>query len=363
MEMGMWNLLGARGVDVWAFDVFGHKWAKDVRHALCLKDVRFFEGTPQQMPDFSQADPRRDQVFTWNGTTSGAWVEEEPIWRRPLAEGLVICDATSAAFAADLPWAHLDFTALSFQKGLGSEASCGVIVVSARALERLKSHTPPWPIPHILNLREDPLVTHDTMTKSIFAGYTLNTPSMLALADSLWALKWAESIGGLPGLLEKVAANFHVMNTWVDRTPWVDFLTLSPTHRSKTSLCLQLVDPHIKALKPADQWAFLRDMAQTLATEGAAFDCLNHADASPALRLWCGPTVETEDLIAVLPWLEKVFHATHHRWFKSMVEQDAHPKDATENIQKKQEDACTFNLKCVGKNNKNSYIDEQAKEG
>lgn len=320
IEMGLWNLLGCRGVDVWSFDVFGERWATDIRQELRLEDVRFFEGSARHLPDFSQVDPKRDQVFTWGGTTSGLWLQELD-WLPAKREGLTICDATSVIFATDLPWHLLDFTAFSWQKGLGSEAGQGVIVLSPRALERLRTYKPVWPIPRSFTLHDDCFIKNNQIEGSLFSGMTLNTLSLMTIADCLWTLDWAEKQGGLKGLLQRVQHNFDILEAWVDRTPWVSFLSKEARMRSKVAVCLEIVDPFITALSRAQQWRFLEEIGNRLAQAHVAFDCLNHAFAEPGFRFWCGPTIESQDLADALPWVDFLFGQVKEQWQKEQKEQ------------------------------------------
>ena len=308
IEAGLWNLLGPRGVDTWVFDVFSQRWWTDLTHQLGL-DVRTFRGSPQAVPDLSQASRARDQVITWGGTSSGLWIPDGQ-FISPDHEGLVLCDATSVVFTRPLPWEALDFTAFSWQKGLGGEAGFGMIVVSPRALDRLRTYRPSWPLPRVLNLREDPLVVEGEAGRSasLFSAMTLNTVSLLAVADCVWCLQWAQAQGGLGGLCRRVAENFHLLEGWVARTPWVGFLVHNPRWRSHAAVCLEITHPRVKGGPVSQRWAFVQGMGRFLAEQGAAFDCLNHAAGEPCLRLWCGPTVEAEDVARVLPWLEEAFH-------------------------------------------------------
>ena len=309
MEMGMWNLLGDRGVDTVVFDVFSRRWWGDLTHILKLEDVRVVEGGPKSLPDLWSVKGDRDLVITWGGTSSGVWIPNGS-FISPQREGLVLCDVTSAAFVRPLPWDRLDFTAFSWQKGLGGEAGFGMVVLSPRAFERLRRFAPPWPIPRLLSLRHDPLVIkgEEGRAKSLFSGLTLNTVSMLAVADCLWCLGWAENHGGLEGLCRRVARNFQVLERWVDRTPWVEFLVPDPLWRSQGAVCLEIVEPTVLNASRQEKWAFLKRMETFLDQRAVAFDCLNHAEDEPALRVWCGPTVEEADLAHLLPCLEAAFH-------------------------------------------------------
>jgi phosphoserine aminotransferase len=320
MEMALWNFLGSRGVDAWGYDVFSGRWLEDIRDRLRLQDARFFEAAPGDLPDFSALDPERDQVLTWCGTTAGVWLEsvglEPPLESR---QGLVLCDATSAVFAANLPWSSLDVTAFSWQKALGSEAGHGMIVLSPRALAYLKAYQPPWPVPRLLDLQDAAFIHENKQPGSLFKGCTHNTPSMLAVADCLYALHWAKNLGGLPALQARMAENNRVMEAWVTETPWVKFLAQKPEIRAPTSVCLTIVDPLFVSLPGSEQWVFMQEIGAELANEQVAFDCVNHTLSTPSVRFWCGPTVEPEDLRRALPWVEwaykqvfakKFFHRT-----------------------------------------------------
>ena len=300
-EAAMWSLLGPRGVDVFAWEAFGKGWAKDIVEQLGLADVRVVEADYGSLPDLSLADPARDTVFTWNGTTSGVRVPDAS-WIAPGRDGLTLCDATSAAFAMNLPWAKLDVTTWSWQKVLGGEAQHGMLVLSPRAMARLESHTPSWPVPKIFRLAEKrrPLA-------GVFRGETINTPSMLAVEDQLDALAWARDVGGLKSLIARAEANLALIADWVARTEWVDFLAADPRTRSCTSVCLKIADAWFQALDHDAQAAAAKAVAVLLDDEGAAHDVASHPAAPPGLRVWAGATVEAENLGALLPWLDWAF--------------------------------------------------------
>lgn len=303
-EAAMWSLLGARGVDVIAFESFGQGWLVDITKQLRLEDVRAFTAPYGELPDLSQVDPARDVVFCWNGTTSGVWVPDGG-WIAPDRQGLVLCDATSAVFAVPLPWDRLDVVTWSWQKVPGGEAQHGMLALSPRAVERLESWSPPWPLPKIFRLTRG-----GKIDEGIFRGDTINTPSMLAVEDALDGLRWIESIGGLEGAIARSRANLRVIEEWVARTPWVDFLARRPEIRSSTSICLSIVDPRV-AERPQDgQHAFVRAMTARLEEEGVAYDIAGYRDAPPGLRIWGGATVETADIEALLPWLDWAFEET-----------------------------------------------------
>ena len=295
VEMALWNLLGARGVEMLAWESFGAGWVTDVVKQLKL-DATVRTAEYGQIVNFAEVDFDKDVVFTWNGTTSGVRVpgpEAIPLDR----QGLTICDATSAAFAMDLPWERLDATTFSWQKVLGGEAAHGMLILGPRAVSRLESYTPPWPLPKIFRLTKG-----GKLIEGIFEGATINTPSMLAVEDYLQALNWAESVGGLPGLIARADANSAVLETFVAENDWIDFLAEDPATRSNTSVCLKFTDPRI-----TDGAAFAKAVARRLEEEGVALDIGAYRDAPPGLRIWCGGTVETADLQALMPWLSWAF--------------------------------------------------------
>ncbi len=302
-EAAMWSLLGPRGVDVIAFEAFGRGWLADLRDQLRLPDVRALEAPYGELPDLAGVDPRRDTVFCWNGTTSGVRIPDAS-WIAADREGLTFCDATSAAFAMELPWQKLDVVTWSWQKVLGGEAQHGVLVLSPRAVTRLEAHQPPWPIPKLYRLASRGRVIH-----GIFEGETINTPSMVAVEDALDGLRWAEDSGGLSGLIARSERNMDIVEAWVERTAWVDFLAREPAQRSTTSVCLRIVDPAFASASDALQRRFVAQMSTSLAEAGAAFDIASYRDAPPGLRIWCGATVEAGDLEALLPWLDWSFAA------------------------------------------------------
>ncbi|MBL8660172.1 MAG: phosphoserine transaminase [Rhodospirillales bacterium] len=295
VEMAMWSLLGARGVDVLAWESFGEGWATDTVKQLKLADARILKAGYGALPDLAQVDFSRDVVFTWNGTTSGVAVPNGD-WIAADRDGLTICDATSAALAWDLPWDKLDVTTYSWQKVMGGEAQHGMIILSPRAVARLESYTPAWPLPKIFRLTKG-----GKLIEGIFAGETINTPSMLAVEDALDALTWADEVGGLDALVGRAKANAGAIAGWVARTPWVDFLAAEPEVRSRTSICLKLVEASLDA---AAQATVAKKMAALLDSEGVAYDIGAYRDAPPGLRLWAGATIETADLEALFPWLD-----------------------------------------------------------
>ncbi len=302
-EMAMWSMLGARGLDILGWESFGLGWVSDVTKQLKLSDVRTMEAGYGDLPDLSAVDCDRDVVFTWNGTTSGVRVPNGD-WISDDRQGLTLCDATSAVFAMDMPWAKLDVTTFSWQKVMGGEGAHGMIILSPRAVERLESYTPSWPMPKIFRMTKG-----GKLIDGIFKGETINTPSMMAVEDYLDALKWAQSIGGLEGLHGRVQANFSAINAWVDATPWVDFLCADPKLRSTTSVCLVISAPEISQLDGDAQAAFAKKMVSLLDAEGVAYDIGAYRDAPAGLRIWAGATVEQADLTALFPWLDWAFRA------------------------------------------------------
>ncbi|HSD34531.1 MAG TPA: phosphoserine transaminase [Alphaproteobacteria bacterium] len=294
VEMAMWSLLGPRGVDALVWESFGEGWAVDLRQ-LAGVEVRVFEAPYGRLPDLAQADFDRDVVFVWNGTTSGVRVPDGG-WIAPDRRGLAICDATSAAFAMELPWERLDVVTWSWQKALGGEGGHGMLALGPRALERLAQHRPRWPMPKLFRLAEDGRVG-----EGIFRGETINTPSMLCVEDALDGLRWAESIGGLRGLIARCEENARLLGRWIEKTTWIAHLAAEPAIRSTTSICLRFGDP---GLDKAAAGKLAAAMAKRLEAEGAGFDLGAYRSAPPGLRIWAGPTVEAADLAALLPWLD-----------------------------------------------------------
>jgi phosphoserine aminotransferase len=298
VEMAMWSLLGPRGVDLLAWESFGSGWVSDAVKELKLKDTRVIEAGYGKLPDLSKVDPARDIVFTWNGTTSGVRVPNGD-WIAADRQGLTICDATSAAFAMDLPWDKLDVTTFSWQKVLGGEAAHGMIILSPRAVERLETYTPPWPMPKIFRL-----TAKGKIAEGVFKGETINTPSMLCVEDYIDALKWAESLGGLEALVARSEGNLAALAAWVEKSDWAAFLAEDPAARSCTSICLSIVDPWFQGLSAEGQAAAAKALADRLEKEGVAFDAGAYRDAPPGLRIWGGATVERSDIEALAPWLD-----------------------------------------------------------
>ncbi|GGC35489.1 phosphoserine aminotransferase [Siccirubricoccus deserti] len=300
VEMALWSLLGARGVDVLAWESFSKDWATDILKQLKLADVRLIEAPYGRLPALA-ADGTRDLVFVWNGTTSGVRLPNAD-FIPDAREGLAICDATSAAFAMDLPWHKLDVVTWSWQKVLGGEAAHGMLALSPRAVARLESYTPSWPMPKIFRMTKA-----GRLNEGIFKGETINTPSMLAVEDAVDGLRWAESVGGLKRLIARSEANLAAIAGWVAKTPWVDFLAEDPATRSCTSICLKIVAPWFQVLDAEAQSATAKKLATLLEKEGVALDAGAYRDAPPGLRIWGGATVETADIQALLPWLDWAF--------------------------------------------------------
>ncbi len=298
MEMALWSLLGARPVDILAFESFSEGWANDIVKQLRLTDARVLSAPYGRLPDLAAVDPGHDVVFTWNGTTSGVRVPDGA-WLAADRTGLAICDATSAAFAMPLDWDRLDVVTWSWQKVLGGEAAHGMLALSPRAVERLQSYQPTWPLPKIFRL-----TSKGKLIEGIFKGETINTPSMLCVEDALDGLRWAESVGGLSGLIARSEANLAAVARWVANSDWADFLAEDPGTRSCTSICLKLTAPWFTVLMQDRQAAAAKRLAALLEQEAVAFDVGSYRDAPPGLRIWGGATIETADIDALLPWLD-----------------------------------------------------------
>jgi len=301
VEMFLWSALGARGVDMLAWESFGAGWVTDVQKQLKLADVRVFDAPYGELPDLGQVDFDRDVVFTWNGTTSGVRVANGE-WIPAERKGLTICDATSAAFAQNLDFAKLDVVTFSWQKVLGGEGAHGVLILSPRAVERIETFKPDRPLPKIFRLTKA-----GKLLEEIFEAATINTPSMLCIEDAIDAMEWGKSIGGLKALQARADANFKVLADWVSRTPWIEFLASTPENRSNTSVCLTIVDPAVTNLDDAAQAAFAKAIVSRLDKAGAAYDIGAYKDAPSGLRIWAGSTVETSDIEALTPWLDWAF--------------------------------------------------------
>ena len=304
VEMALWSMLGARPVTMLAWESFGEGWVSDVQKELKLKQLAVLKAPYGELPDLAKIDWSTDVVFTWNGTTSGVRVPNGD-WIAADRAGLAICDATSAAFAQRLDWPKLDVATFSWQKVLGGEAAHGMLVLSPRAVARLESYTPAWPLPKIFRMTKG-----GKLNEAIFEGETINTPSMLCVEDYLDALAWAKSIGGLNALIARADANTKVIADWVRRTPWVDFLARDPATRSNTSVCLKVVDPAVTKLAADAQAGFAKSLAAMIEKEGAGYDLAHYRDAPPGLRVWCGATVEANDVEALTAWLDWAFART-----------------------------------------------------
>src|SRR5216684_8125922 len=304
VEMALWSMLGARPVTVLAWESFGEGWVTDVVKQLKLKDVTLIKADYGELPDLDQIDSATDVVFTWNGTTSGVRVPDAH-WIAVDRQGLAICDATSAAFAQRLDWTKLDVVTFSWQKVLGGEAAHGMLVLSPRAVERLETYKPAWPLPKIFRMTKG-----GKLNEGIFVGETINTPSMLCVEDYLDALNWAKSIGGLKALIGRADANTKVLADWKAKTPWIDFLAKDPAIRSNTSVCMKVVDPAITALNPDAQADFAKRLVALVEKEGAGFDFAHYRDAPAGLRIWCGATVEAKDVALLTQWIDWAFAET-----------------------------------------------------
>ena len=298
IEMAMWSLLGPRGVDVLSWEAFSGDWLKDITEELKLSDVRSFKAKYGELPDLTQVDKTRDVVFVWNGTTSGVCLPNHH-WIADDREGLTICDATSAVFAYNVDWSKLDVVTWSWQKVIGGEAAHGMLVLSPRAVERLKSYEPGWPMPKIFKMTKK-----GELIEGLFKGETINTPSMIAVEDCLDALNWVKSVGGLEGTVAISKANLAAVTAWVADSPWVDFLCGSQPSRSRTSICLKIVDPWFAASDDDTQQAHIKAICKKLAAENVALDIAGYRSAPAGLRIWGGATVQTADIEALLPWLD-----------------------------------------------------------
>jgi phosphoserine aminotransferase len=301
VEMALWSLLGARPVTMLAWESFGEGWVTDVEKQLKLKGLTVIKAPYGELPDFDEIDFANDVIFTWNGTTSGVRVPNGD-WISTKRQGLTICDATSAAFAQRLDWPKLDVVTFSWQKALGGEGAHGMLILSPRAVERLETHKPMWPLPKIFRLTKG-----GKLNEGIFAGETINTPSMLCVEDYLDALQWAKSTGGLTATIARSDANAKVLSDWVAATAWVDHLAKHANERSNTSVCLKVVDPVVTRLSGDEQAAFAKTLAGLLEKEDVAYDIAFYRDAPPGLRIWCGATVEQRDIEALTPWLDWAF--------------------------------------------------------
>ena len=304
VEMCLWSMLGARPVQVLAWESFSKDWVKDITDQLKLADTEVLSAPYGELPDLSKVRPECDLVFAWNGTTSGVRVPNADFIAKD-RDGIVICDATSAAFAQPLDWDKLDAVTFSWQKVMGGEAAHGMLVLSPRAVARLESYKPTWGLPKLFRMTKGGKV--DT---ALFEGATINTPSMLCVEDYLDALEWGASVGGLKALMARCDANAAALTRWVERTAWIDFLAARPETRSNTSVCLKFTDPRVASLDAEGQKDFAAKVAKKLQKEGVALDCGGYRDAPPGLRIWCGATIETADIEALGPWIEWAFAET-----------------------------------------------------
>jgi phosphoserine aminotransferase len=297
IEIAMWSLLGARGIDMLAWENFGEGWVEDVKQ-LKLPDVRVLHAPYGRLPDLARVDWERDVVFPWNGTTSGVRVPGGD-WIAADRRGLAICDATSAVFAMRLPWDRLDVVTWSWQKALGGEAAHGMLALSPRAVARLEGYAPPWPLPKLFRL-----TAGGRLSEGVFRGETINTPSMLCVEDALDSLRWAQSVGGLDGLVARAERNLAVIARWVERTPWLEFLAEDPATISCTSPQMKIVEPWFLALSPEERFRTVRALTRRLEEERAGYDLASHRASPPGIRVWIGATVESADVEALLPWLD-----------------------------------------------------------
>ena len=311
VEMAMWSMLGARGVDVFAWESFGYDWIKDIEQQLKLPDVRIFKADYGFLPDLNQADSDRDIVFTWNGTTSGVKVPHSE-WLREDREGIVICDATSAVFAMDIPWQKLDVVTYSWQKCMGGEAAHGMIALSPKALSRLESYSPPRAIPKIFRLADNGQVL-----LSVFAGSTINTPSMLCVHDALDFLDWAESVGGLAGLVVRSNNNLQMVKDWIAQNDWIDFLANDPDTISNTSICLKIIDSCFNSLAVDEQKSLVKSVLSDLEDRKVAYDIASYSKAPLGIRIWGGPTVESEDISKLLKWIDWSYNEQKKDYFSN----------------------------------------------
>ena len=302
MEMAMWSMLGARPVDVFAWESFGEEWATDTVEHLKLADCRIHTGRPYGvLPDLSLARSSADIIFTQNGTTSGAKIPNFD-WIPAMREGITFNDATNGVLAQPIEWPKCDVVTFSWQKVLGGEAAHGMLILSPRAVARLESFVPPRPLPKIFRLTKK-----GRLDVELFEGATINTPSLLATEDYIDALRWVDGIGGLPALQARANANTQVLTEWVARTPWVEFLVSNPAIRSNTSVCLKVIDARVTSLPESRQAEFAKTLASTLEEEGVAFDAASYRSAPPGLRIWCGATIDERDVQALTPWLDWAF--------------------------------------------------------
>ena len=304
-EIALWNVLGLRKIDILAWESFGYDWVNDITNELKLSDSRVFQAPYGNIPDFKQINFENDVVFTWNGTTSGVSLPNTS-WIDPLREGLTICDATSAIFTIDIDWSKIDILTFSWQKALGGEGGHGMIVLSPRAVSHIDNYKPSWPIPKLFNLKKN-----NKINLGIFDGLTINTPSMIAVEEWLSIIEWARSNGGLNYLKSKTMENFEIIKNFCDQNDWIDFLAESESFRSKTSVCLKFIDPWFLSLNETEKIGYINKFLKILEDNNAAYDIKNYRTAPLGLRIWCGPTVEKDDLKLLSEWLsfgwEKIY--------------------------------------------------------
>ncbi len=298
VEMAMWSMLGPRGIDVMAWENFGYAWITDAQSQLPLEDIRIFKADYGKLPDINAYDGSRDLVFTWNGTTGGARVPNADFIPAD-REGITICDATSAAFAQELEWDKLDVTTYSWQKNMGGEAGHGMLVLSPRAVERLETYTPPWPLPKIFRMTKN-----GKLNQALFQGSTLNTPSLMCAEDHIETLEWVKKQGGLGWMYKRADNNFKILQDWLDQTDWVENLCKVPDHRSNTGVCMEIIDPRFKSLSAAEQSDFASNIVKMIAEEGVAYDFGSYRTAPPGFRVWASGLIEPDDIKNLLPWLE-----------------------------------------------------------
>ena len=304
-EIALWNVLGLRKIDILAWESFGYDWVNDITNELKLSDSRVFQAPYGNIPDFKQINFENDVVFTWNGTTSGVCLPNTS-WIDPLREGLTICDATSAIFTIDIDWSKIDILTFSWQKALGGEGGHGMIVLSPRAVSHIDNYKPSWPIPKLFNLKKN-----NKINLGIFDGLTINTPSMIAVEEWLSIIEWARSNGGLHYLKSKTMENFEIIKNFCDQNDWIDFLAESESFRSKTSVCLKFIDPWFLSLNENEKIGYINKFLKILEDNNAAYDIKNYRTAPLGLRIWCGPTVEKDNLKLLSEWLsfgwEKIY--------------------------------------------------------
>ncbi len=310
VEMALWSLLGQRPVDVISFDRFGELWVHDILRELSLKSAKVLSADFGDLPNLKDTHPDHDIVFCWNGTTSGVCVPDGA-WIDPDRSGLTICDATSAVFAYDMPWPLLDVTCFSWQKALGGEAGTGVIILSPRAVERLRTYSPPWPMPRLFRM------THDRqVNEQFFLGHSINTVSLLCIEDCLDALRWVESQGGLPFMIERSKQSLKTIGQWVEKTPWIDFMAEDPALRSRTSICLKPVEPGYREIDDRAALQIVHEISDLLHEEKAAFDIRGHKEAPACLRIWGGGMVDPKDIEFLLPWLDWAYQQVQDKVYR-----------------------------------------------